>query len=47
MQGLFDLVVGRFEEAKNGLKRVIELESGNVEACRSAMSAAIGFGETD
>lgn len=47
LQGLFDLAVGRFEEAKNGFKRAIELESDNVEARRSAMSAAIGFGETD
>jgi len=47
LQGLFDLAVGGFEEAKNGFKRAIESESDNVEARRSAMSAAIGFGETD
>lgn len=45
LQGLLDLAVGRFEEARSGLERALEIEPNNIEARRAAVSAAIGLGE--
>lgn len=45
LQGLLDLAVGRFEEARSALERALEIEPNNIEARRAAVSAAIGLGE--
>lgn len=45
VQGLLDLAVGRFEEARGVLERALEIEPNNLEARRAAISAAIGLGE--
>jgi putative PEP-CTERM system TPR-repeat lipoprotein len=45
LQGLLDLAVGRFEEARTGLERALEIEPNNIEARRAAVSAAIRLGE--
>lgn len=47
LQGLLDLAVGRFEEARSVLERALEMEPNNIEARRAAVSAAIGLGEPD
>ncbi len=47
LQGLLDLAVGRFEEARSVLERALEIEPNNIEARRAAVSAAIGLGEPD
>ena len=45
LQGLLDLAVGRFEEARAVLERSLEIEPNNIDARRAAVSAAIGLGE--
>ena len=46
LQGLLDLAVGRFEEARAVLAQAIELEPDNVEARRAMVRAALGMGDT-
>ncbi len=45
LQGLLDLAVGRFEEARTAFEQALEIEPNNIEARRAAVSAAIGLGE--
>lgn len=45
LQGLLDLAVGRYEEARSVLERALQIEPDNLEARRAAVSAAIGLGE--
>lgn len=47
LQGLLDLAVGRFEEARAGFERAIEMDPGNVDARRAVVRAAIGMGDTE
>ncbi len=47
LQALLDLAVGRFEEARAGFERAIEMDPGNVDARRAVVRAAIGMGDTE
>ena len=40
LQGLLDFNVGRYDEAKTGFERALELDPGNVEASRAAIRVA-------
>jgi len=46
LQGLLDLGVGRFEEARAEFERALALNPDIVEARRASVRAAIGLGET-
>ncbi len=47
LQALLDLAVGRFEEARAGFERAIEMDPSNLDARRAVVRAAIGMGDTE
>jgi hypothetical protein len=46
LRGLLDLAVGRFDDAKIGLAKAIELAPDSVEARRAAIRTAVSLGDT-